>query len=876
MVKKILKSMTSMLIVLTMIMGQVVFIFTNAITYAADATGAITTNNKNVEFSAVVQKEDGREAREMEVATNEDNLKLHMQVTVKEEGYFTGTIVLDTANFRLKTDILSEGITKIEGNTITLSQINAGETRDIFVGIEIIREEVFDLSLLNMESQIHINGIYRDSSEKDIQIEGTREIKLTYISPYHQDNNGNILKQEMITNKVITENGINKRIIQMEVESGLEGNLYPIQEEKMEIEIPKVEEKLPERVEVHTMKELVTNGKTLQENDWEYQAEEGKVVIDIKNEANQNKVIWKNNGTNKILITYIYDTEMEVESQEVGLHSEKILYDPNHTVITGDFQQTMIQEELDNIIRLEVQNRENDIYKGKIQEGIEREFTEEIGVQITAKEITNTIQIEEDNSELHLQNVYARKTVLNKEEINTILGETGTILIYNADTLETIATIQQNTKTDENGNILSAEEAEAMESTETEKTSNYIVITYPENIARVGLQIENPQNAGSFKIENTKVITGNTKENVQSVENMNYIVGGKYFIGEQENMIQSKMATIQLINTETVAKLEVNKTELSTMTENTGVEIRVVLQSNHEKYDLYKNPTISIQLPNVVQGISVNSVNLLYAEDEFQIVNPEFSQEKRIIRMTLEGEQKEYEEEAVEGPTIIINANLTLDKKAPNSTEKILLQYSNEKATTYEMGAQTGEKTVDIPVKSYTGLITVTDIPEYGINAVNNQGTKSGKIELGSEAKSATFEGEIINNHETPITDVKIMGTYPTKEANEGNNIDAQVGEISGVDLSKAKVYYTDNQQATDDIGDTNNGWTEQFTNPSDVKKYLIQIDTLDIKEEINYQYMMEIPENLEYNYTAKQGYEVNYLDINSMEQTINQKMKLC
>ena len=218
MVKKILKSMTSMLIVLTMIMGQVVFIFTNAITYAADATGAITTNNKNVEFSAVVQKEDGREAREMEVATNEDNLKLHMQVTVKEEGYFTGTIVLDTANFRLKTDILSEGITKIEGNTITLSQINAGETRDIFVGIEIIREEVFDLSLLNMESQIHINGIYRDSSEKDIQIEGTREIKLTYISPYHQDNNGNILKQEMITNKVITENGINKRIIQMEVE----------------------------------------------------------------------------------------------------------------------------------------------------------------------------------------------------------------------------------------------------------------------------------------------------------------------------------------------------------------------------------------------------------------------------------------------------------------------------------------------------------------------------------------------------------------------------------------------------------------------------------------------------------------------------------
>ena len=133
-----------------------------------------------------------------------------MKVTVKQEGYLNGTIEIDTANFEIKKDILSEGITKIEGNTITLSQINAGETRDLVVGIEAKREEAFDLSLLSMESKISLNGTYRDSSEKDIEIKGTRTVKLELVSPYTEENIGNILKQEMITNKVITKDGESK------------------------------------------------------------------------------------------------------------------------------------------------------------------------------------------------------------------------------------------------------------------------------------------------------------------------------------------------------------------------------------------------------------------------------------------------------------------------------------------------------------------------------------------------------------------------------------------------------------------------------------------------------------------------------------------
>src|SRR5699024_9077337 len=131
--------------------------------------------------------------------------------------------------------------------------------------------------------------------------------------------------------------------------------------------------------------------------------------------------------------------------------------------------------------RLEVKNREDNIYKGKIQEGIEREITEEVGIEATAEGIAEKIEIEEDNSEINLQNVYARRTVINKEEIDSILGEAGSIIIYNADTSEIIKAITKNTEIDSSGNI---------------------VVTYPEDVSRIRIVVNNPEKAGKINLEN--------------------------------------------------------------------------------------------------------------------------------------------------------------------------------------------------------------------------------------------------------------------------------------------------------------------------------------------------------------------------------------
>ena len=150
------------------------------------------------------------------------------------------------------------------------------------------------------------------------------------------------------------------------------------------------------------------------------------------------------------------------------------------------------------------------------------------------------------------------------------------------------------------------------------------------------------------------------------------------------------------------------------------VEIRAVLKSKSEQNELYKNPVLDITLPSQVQNISINSINLLY-EDELRIANFGVLEDGRTIRVILEGEQTKYKEEAIDGATVIINASLTLDKKAGSSTEQIGLVYTNEKAIHYPENKAQGETSKEINVVSYAGLVTTTTIPNKGIEIINNR-----------------------------------------------------------------------------------------------------------------------------------------------------------
>ena len=308
------------------------------------------------------------------------------------------------------------------------------------------------------------------------------------------------------------------------------------------------------------------------------------------------------------------------------------------------------------------------------------------------------------------------------------------------------------------------------------------------------------------------------------------------------------------------------------MTINENVEFRITLNSKNENNDLFKNPVLNLELPEKFENIQVNSIKLIY-EDEMKIKSANLV--GNTIQIVFDGEQTKYKEQAIDGAIIIINANLSTSKKIASSSEQVKLTYTNAKAINYKAGANVGLDVKDINIVSYAGVVTTNQISEYGIDVVNNEGTKEAKLQVSTDTKNATVKKEIINNKGNKIANVKILGTFPTKDAiNQVNNIDILINSgiiVTGIDASRAKVYYSNNAEANEDINNVNNGWMENIQEPKDVKKYLVIVNELDVLEEVDLSYEIVIPSDLEYNEAAEEGYNVYYDDIStSVSESIN------
>ena len=164
-----------------------------------------------------------------------------------------------------------------------------------------------------------------------------------------------------------------------------------------------------------------------------------------------------------------------------------------------------------------------------------------------------------------------------------------------------------------------------------------IVISYDgKNVRKINIKATNPIGEGTIELKHIKTITEN-KDEIRNASELKTTVSAKY----NTDVIQDAESTIKLENTITESKLEINRDTLSTVIAN-NVEIKAVLLSNNEKYDLYTNPQISIQLPDEVENITINNIDILY-ENELSLSNYEVN--GKTINITLTGSQKQYKEE---------------------------------------------------------------------------------------------------------------------------------------------------------------------------------------------------------------------------------------
>ena len=849
--KKIFKKVLAILTIV-MIMATDFFVLgSNLISYAATLDSS--TNNENIEFSAYFKNESGTRVDSISKSIKKDNLKMYAEVKVKNEGYFNGTIELQNSNFKIKNNILSTDIESIEGNKVNLKQINAGSTVEIELDIEPTISETIQQNMLSMDSTVKLTGTYIETTYKGLNIEATKTIKASF----EVDESAQAeLVTDIITNTVLSINGTNKRVVQLLIQSRLSENQYPVKQTILGVEIPQLSEKDPEEVKVLSLGTKATNGMADYSIE-EYQNENGQLQITLKNDPDgDNNIKWNKNVYDEIVVTLIYSEEVDASKVEIKTTSDMSLYNSASTY-TAEATKGIENKTLNNTITAQVESNSVDIYKGQLyantksDEKKDIEYKTKTTLEVTTLELADKVIIHEGpdifvtNSLTELAaNTKFVSTEINKEKMLAILGENGTIQINDG---ETIHSITKDTEANETGNI---------------------VINYTTALSELDIITSQPEKAGILEFNHTKAITENayTMEQLKTIKQLKLKNSVTGILGESNVVENSTEAGLELKETTTKAELTVNKENLSTMTSNNEVILGIELITNGTQYDLYKNPTITIQLPSSVESIKTNSISPLYTEG-FEL-KPEYNPTNKTLNITLTGEQLTYPEQAKQ-IYLQINLDMTLSKLAPNKTDKIVMTYTNQNATQYDSG--TTDKGIiekEIGIVSPSGIIAVNNIENYNIEGISGISEDKQVANIDKNTAVGTdvnFKIALINNTKNVANNVKILGNFPTNGSfTRGtetitNNFTTTLK--SAINAQNCTIYYSNNINATSDLNDTNNGWTQDLASIANPKSYLIEIASMNAEESFEATYTVTLPQTLDYDLLSYTGYQVIYTE---------------
>ena len=759
-------------IILSMILYYFVLIGYTAITYAIDL---VETNNHNVDFTAYFIDENG-EKKDIVEKDIKGEQYLYIDVSVKNEGYFNGIIKIENSNFSIKNEILSSNISEILNNEIHLNQINAGTTETIKVAVNAIQQETIQYSKFNTKTDIILNGQYVNSKnvekEQLTEVNGKTQVEIKWVSSSDSQIN---LSVDTLTNSIFKVNEEDKRVLQLLINSKLNNNYYPIKNTLISLNAPNGTEK----TYVFARSTDSTNAqKAFSSNNYIYDDVNNKLNINLVNDDIES-ISWKKDSTDSFVVTYIVNKDQDIKDFIANIDAKLTLYDDRELTLNKSVN---INENINKIISNDIEIKENSIYKGKLYTGEEREYITSSNINVNFKEPVEKITFKEDVSkfisgenEINANIIY-KNTSINKQNFLNIFGEDGYITVKNENGT-IIANINNNTEVNENGDI---------------------VLNLLGEEKSLVFETSKPISEGVLKVNNIKAIlnAGLSREEINDLSGIKETILNMY--NDNNNIIQGQK-TIELKNTTTKANLNVNVDNLTSMEKNENVKMEVVLENTNESMDLFQNPTIKITLPKQVKDISAKC-KLMYGNGlELSKATIYKENENNIIEIDLTGTQMLYNTEVVNGTTIIIYADITLDKLIENSNEEIKLNYTNELASNY---ADNGEVKKSIKIDGFDKetIQKLQEEEKARALAENTQTTDGIKSTLkayvgGQEIKEGdtVYTGEIIkyeltleNVGEEDIENVSIEANIP-----EGCKFIEYVKSIDYIEgVTTAKDYY--------------------------------------------------------------------------------------
>ena len=725
---KVLKAVIIMLLIVTLTIADFVLLGTSLVTYALENI-TNTTSNNNVKFAAYFKTEE--EVSRIDYEMNSNEMKLYLEVAVENKGYFDGVVTLENSNFKIKENLSSDKITKIEGNTITLNRVRAGNKAEIELAIEPIMDESYGDNMLSKETTIKLSGKYNNGEEKIVDINAEKKVTLNLTVPANIDTT---LERKVLTNRVYKIGEENKRIVQVELNSTVVENTYPIKRTIFELPLPNG----AENVEVITKGTYATNGEADRELVYE---EDNKVLyIVIENISKDGKIAWNKNVKDNVIVTFMLDAEQEVPVEEYTAKSKVELYGQQSKVIEKELTYNL-SEEADGIIRASSSSNEV-IYKGKIYSKEEREYNITTNIEVNYANLIDGNTVEEratyrTDVEDKVANIEYKTTTIKKSEIEKILGTEGKLTIQNGLKQEEITS---ETEADENGNI---------------------IITYEPGVKTLQVTVTKAIETGVIRLNHTKVIKAEnySKAEIDEIKQLVEIVDVKYTTAEYT--FERKM-TLRDVTA------EVGLTVIPQTISAEGsreMQIALTLRTDDEKYELFKNPSFLITMP---EGVTVKSLsNATISADAGLTISKLEPITQRQIMLEIIGEQQKYVTSDI-NTQINFTANVNIEKLMPNKVDRIKMHYTNQEKT-YDMQsapiniiASNARIVTNLKIENYNNLGTILQKYSDGTTEVN------GKLPLNnSEMIQAPVKYTIINNDSKAITlKASLVADFTDKEEN--------------------------------------------------------------------------------------------------------------
>ena len=802
-------------------------IYASAVDYNNQKTEA---GDKKVEFDAYFKSEN-KKIRNVIADTNGEN-EIYLSLELEEGIVQNGKITFNNPNFAidyeaLKANNLIKSVNEGE-NSIELNSI--AENVEIPVKISYKAGDTINLTDLERDTEINFAGTYADSNKAGKELSSKITVKLQWTSKVQ----GNL--QSTIENYIEAEG---KSIVVSKVSGNINGTTIPMEEIEVSTNVPDINGIAPETVEI------LENGRKLAENEFEYDAQNKSLVIKKENTPNENGEIANLSGNIEYNIIYVYGTQFNIGKVNIVANQNLKVKPYNGEETNISFQNNLEKEQNNQTTILNINSADN-ITKGYLYwQKYEMQFDVNMDIQVQYILPGKDIEIVEqgnmftgDSVNLNITNsTYYTNSTISKEELTNILGENGTLEIYDAEAGTLLGTLNKDATVDENGNIN---------------------IAY-NNISRLRFVIKNPEKIGSIHINNTKKVKSNhgiDNETLKAVKQLRLIF-------TNNNMIYTSTVEkdIKLYDTVTKSTVELDKTEFNTADDSTAINMKINLNTQNMDYDLYKNPVLQVVFPSEFEQVNIETVGITF-ENGLKLTNAEMTNledGRKVLTITIEGEQLEYLNNDITANTqIAITGNVKVYQNLTSRDTNITYTYTNEKAITYDNGG-----VVNIPVKITApyGFIMTTLANDTLIS--KNKELEEVKVRANTASQTIHVKETITNNFDDSVNNFELTGMLPRRDQQYtlGENtitssFDAEIAGNVTINRNDAKIYYSEDNQ----------NWSETKTMNSNLFKIAFE-ESFAKGDMVTVEYDLKIPGNISY---SKSSYLAFIANAKQNENSVN------